>query len=173
MHRRLRRVMVVIGLALALAASGAVDAAEIGGTSWSLEGTGKTLVLFRGMARDVLTGSLVFDGLPEDTLGTCTLDVSAGSTFEATIPCVWTTGRGRWFRVRFDETALQDALTRLLGRTTPGALVTVSSVRGFGVEKPDHTRIFLVVRVQADATLQDRERKLFVELKLWGEPLVP
>jgi hypothetical protein len=162
--------------ALAVALATPALAAELGGTAWQVGGNFK--VKLRGVTPGPtsLTGVLHVDGLPTDLSGTCLLDLAdaATQTSLGSVPCTWTTARGRSFRVIFDEAAFDAALGGLIEALLPGAAATVTCEPATGVMAPKNTRITLRMKVvTAVAVPPGKGAKLKTDLLLTGTPYVP
>ena len=151
-------------------------AAEIGGTGWNLAGNFK--VKLRGMTNGPmgLEGVLTFDGLPTDGAGTCLLDLARTDTGEAlgSVPCTWTTARGRKFAVTFDAVAFDAALGGFIEDLLPGASASVTPQPASGVMAPKNARITLRMKVVTEVAVPPgRGAKLKTDLLLVGTPVVP
>jgi hypothetical protein len=151
-------------------------AAEIGGTGWNLAGNFK--VKLRGMTNGPmgLEGVLTFDGLPTDGAGTCLLDLARTDTGEAlgSVPCTWTTSRGRKFAVTFDPVAFDAALGGFIEDLLPGASASVTPQPASGVMAPKNARITLRMKVVTEVAVPPgRGAKLKTDLLLVGTPVVP
>ena len=151
-------------------------AAEIGGTGWNLAGNFK--VKLRGMTNGPmgLEGVLTFDGLPTDGAGTCLLDLARTDTGEAlgSVPCTWTTARGRKFAVTFDAVAFDAALGGFIEDLLPGASASVTPQPASGVMAPKNARITLRLKVVTEVAVPPgRGAKLKTDLLLVGTPVVP
>jgi hypothetical protein len=170
-----RTVSILVAL-LVLGLGAPVLAAEIGGTSWNLGGAFK--VKLRGVTNGPmrLAGTLVFDGLPTDGAGTCLLDLTHTNSGEplGSVPCTWTTARGRKFAVTFDAAAFGAALGAFIEDRLPGASATVTPEPASGVMAPKNARITLRMKVVTElAVPPGRGAKLKTDLLLVGTPVVP
>jgi hypothetical protein len=168
------RLILVALLALGLASPAL--AAELGGTIWDVAGALK--VKLRGQTNGPmgLGGVLAFDGLATDAAGTCLLDLNRADTGDplGSVPCTWTSSRGRKFEVIFDEAAFDAALGGFLEDRLPGASATVTVEPASGVMAPKTARITLRMKVVTQVSVPPgRGAKLKTDLLLIGTPRVP
>ncbi|MCU0230959.1 MAG: hypothetical protein MUC67_06220 [Acidobacteria bacterium] len=174
--RRFPRTLPILVALLALGLASPALAAELGGTAWNVSGALK--VKLRGQTNGPLGlgGVLTFDGLATDAAGTCLLDLSRTDTGDplGSVPCNWTSSRGRKFAVVFDEAAFDAALGGFIEDRLPGASATVTLDPASGVMAPKTARITLRMKVVTEVSVPPgRGAKLKTDLLLIGTPRVP
>lgn len=170
------RTVSILTALLVLGLAAPTLAAELGGTGWNVGGNFR--VKLRGLTNGPagLAGVLAFDGLPTDAAGTCLLDLARTDTGEplGTVPCTWTTARGRKFMVTFDPVAFDAAFGGFIEDRLPGASASVTPEPASGVMAPKNARITLRLKIVTEVAVPPgRGAKLKTDLLLVGTPVVP
>ncbi|MBP7146625.1 MAG: hypothetical protein KBD01_03705 [Acidobacteria bacterium] len=168
----MRRSLCAIAFAtVLLVAWTAVPAAELGGTSWTMDGVSRAKAKGHGQDRGAIGAILEFDGLPADTEGTCLLTLYTPDAVP--LPCTWTTGQGRRFQVDVDDAELASALVEYF-RGVSGeqdVAVVVAKERVHGVAHPTKPRISLKTKFKGVVSVGDEAGIGFtMRLTLVGAP---